>query len=66
LELPLQTLFRAPVLGQFAAALLENAANPLAVEKTARLLVSLSQLSDAEVRQMLSRTAAAVEKGVSS
>ena len=52
-EVPLQALFRSPTPGQFAANLLASAANPDAVEKVAKLVASLSKLSDAEVRQML-------------
>jgi amino acid adenylation domain-containing protein len=52
-EVPLRTLFRSPTPRQFTASLLDNAANPGAVEKVAKLVASLSRLSDAEVREML-------------
>ncbi len=52
-EVPLRTLFRSPTPSQFAASLLANAANPAALEKVAELVVSLSNLSDDEVRRML-------------
>src|SRR5262249_36402091 len=41
-EMPLQTLFRAPTPAQFAARVLSDAADPAAVEKAARLVVSVS------------------------
>ena len=61
-EVPLQTLFRAPTPGQFAARVLADVVNPAAVEKAARLIVSLSKMSDAEARQMLAHPAAAAKE----
>jgi acyl carrier protein len=52
-EVPLQSLFRSPTPAQFAATLLANAENRAAVLKVAKLLSSVSKLSDAEVKQML-------------
>jgi acyl-coenzyme A synthetase/AMP-(fatty) acid ligase/acyl carrier protein len=52
-EVPLQTLFRAPTPAQFGGSLLASAETPAAVLKVAKLLSSLSKLSDAEVKQML-------------
>jgi amino acid adenylation domain-containing protein len=61
-EVPLQTLFRSPTPAQFAVSLLAGAANPSAVERVAKLVASLSNLSDDEVKQMLARPAAIDER----
>jgi hypothetical protein len=55
LEVPLQSVFRLPTPAQFAAGLLASTDDPTAVEKVAQLIVSLSSLTEAEVKQMLAR-----------
>jgi len=62
-EVPVQTLFRSPTPAQFAASLVADAPDPADLEKIARLVVSLSALSDAEVKTMLARSAAASGQG---
>jgi hypothetical protein len=63
-EVPLHTLFRSPTPAQFAASLLASAANPAVVEKMAKLVASLSSLSDDEVKQILARSAATADEKV--
>ena len=65
-EVPLQMLFRAPSLAEFATSLLQRAANRSAVERIAQIITSLAHLSDAEVKQMLEQRAGAVEGGAGS
>jgi amino acid adenylation domain-containing protein len=57
-EVPLQTLFRSPTPAQFAASLMAGADSPAALTDMAKLLTSVSRLSDAEVKQMLGLSAA--------
>jgi amino acid adenylation domain-containing protein len=62
-EVPLQTLFRSPTPAQFAASLM-NSANPTAIEKIAKLVASLSSLSDDEVKEILTRGALTADDGI--
>jgi hypothetical protein len=57
-EVPLQTLFRSPTPAQFADALLASAEKPATVQRVAKLVASLSRLSDAEVKRLLAQPAA--------
>jgi len=54
-ELPLQTLFQAPTVGDLATAMLEESAERLRIEKTAELLSRVVQLSEEEVETMLAK-----------
>ena len=54
-EVPLKTLFRAPTPALFAAELLIAAPNSSAILRAAQLVVSVSQLSEDEAREMLTR-----------
>ncbi|HEY4168729.1 MAG TPA: amino acid adenylation domain-containing protein [Reyranella sp.] len=54
-EVPLKTLFRAPTPALFAAELLTTAPDSAAVLRAAQLVVSVSQLSEDETREMLTR-----------
>jgi acyl carrier protein len=63
-EVPLQTLFRSPTPALFAASLLASSPDPTALERIAKLVVSLSSLSDAEVKRMLAQSGAVVKEGV--
>ena len=66
IEVPLQTLFRSPTPAQFAATLMATGDNPTALADMAKLLTSVSMLSDAEVKQMLGRPAAFADEEVRS
>ncbi|MEI9989089.1 MAG: amino acid adenylation domain-containing protein [Rhizomicrobium sp.] len=63
-EVPLKTLFRFPTPAQFAANLIATAPNPAAIEKTAKLILSLSDISDAEARQMLARPSPPIDESI--
>ncbi len=52
-QLPLRILFETPTIGGMVDSMLEDPQKKVAIEKTARLLMQLSQLSDEEVDQML-------------
>ena len=65
-EVPLHSLFRSPTPAQFAASLMASADNPTALADVAKLLTSVSRLSDAEVKQMLSLPAAFADQEVRS
>jgi acyl carrier protein len=65
-EVPLQTLFRAPTPAQFAANLVASVDSPAALTDIAKLLTSVSRLSDAEVKQMLGRPEPLTDEGVRS
>ena len=54
-ELPMQTLFRAPTVGSLAAGMLEDPSERLKIEKTAELLIRVAQLSEEEVETMLAK-----------
>jgi hypothetical protein len=56
-EVPLKTLFRAPTPALFAAELLATAPDSSTILRAARLVVSVSQLSEDEAREMLTRAA---------
>ena len=56
-EVPLKTLFRAPTPALFAAELLTAAPDSSAILRAAQLVVSVSQLSEDEAREMLTRAA---------
>jgi hypothetical protein len=54
-EVPLKTLFRAPTPALFATELLIAAPDSSAILRAAQLVVSVSQLSEDEAREMLTR-----------
>ncbi|MBR0820275.1 non-ribosomal peptide synthetase [Bradyrhizobium liaoningense] len=56
-EVPLQTLFRSPTPAGFAASLINSSADPAAIERIAKLVTSLSKLTDQEVKTILTRGA---------
>lgn len=60
--MPLQTLFRSPTPAQFAASLTAGAENPAALADMAKLLTSVSRLSDTEVKQMLDQPSASARR----
>lgn len=56
-DIPVRLFFEAPTVAEFATAILDNPSTKERIEKTAQLLLTLSQLSDDEVQAMLaSRT----------
>jgi amino acid adenylation domain-containing protein len=61
-EVPVQAVFRSPTPARFAATLLANAQNLTALENIAKVVASLSRLSDDEVKQMLSLPAAKADE----
>jgi amino acid adenylation domain-containing protein len=52
-DLPLRSFFESPTVAALAAALLKASADPVRIEKTALLLLELSQLSEGQVKKML-------------
>jgi amino acid adenylation domain-containing protein len=54
LEVPLRTLFKAPTVAAFAAAILEDEAQRERLECTAELLLKVTNLSDEEVDDLMS------------
>ena len=52
-DVPMRSFFESPTASEQAAALVENPAQRENVENTAQLLLSLAELSDEEVEQML-------------
>jgi hypothetical protein len=47
--IPLRSIFDRPTTSSFAAAIAENSANPLAIEKMAQLMLTVARLSDEDV-----------------
>jgi FkbM family methyltransferase len=60
-ELPLRVLYETPTVEGIASMILQAANDPVRVEKTARALLSLAQLSDAEVESLLNEKTALIE-----
>jgi acyl carrier protein len=62
MELPLKKVFEEPTVGGLAAAILEDTGERLRIERTAELLLKLSQLSDDEADCLLEATMGSVEQ----
>jgi amino acid adenylation domain-containing protein len=60
-DIPVRLFFEAPTVAEFATALLGNPSTKERIEKTAQLLLTLSQLSDDEVQAMLASRAGRAE-----
>ena len=63
MELPLRRLFGSPTVEGLAAAILEGAGERGRVERTAELLLRLSDFSDEEVNDLLAERIGSVEEG---
>ena len=61
-ELPLRKLFAAPTVEGLAAAILEDVGERRRVERTAELLLRLSNFSDEEVDDLLEERIGSVEE----